>query len=118
MEARVGIEPNAWAVLQTAAFPLGYRALAGVRGIEPLLAVLETAALPLHYAPVFAVFQLSKSKKNARLFGGPLGIRLVMDSTRPHRALDSSPLWCNQTGDGRARQRNAAYLATRASFLV
>ena len=26
---------NDWTVLQTAAFPLGYRALAGVEGVEP-----------------------------------------------------------------------------------
>jgi hypothetical protein len=67
---RSGPESNRrLSVLQTDALPLGYRSLAGARGIEPRLAGLEAAALPPRHTPVLLVFQLSKSKKKARRFG-------------------------------------------------
>lgn len=46
LDARAGLEP-AYSVLQTAASPLGHRALAPPAGIEPALPGLEAGVLPL-----------------------------------------------------------------------
>ena len=58
--------------LQTAAFPLGYRALLELwqeqEESNPPLALLETAALPLHHTPVLLCLSVVKEQKKKPAF--------------------------------------------------